>query len=426
MRHLRVFIVVVLPFAAAYYASYFFRNIDALISHDLDVDLKLGAAHLGLLTSVYFLAFAFVQIPAGILLDRFGPRRVQSTLLLFAAIGAALFGLASRFEFLLIGRALIGFGVAGSLIAGLKAIALWFPKDRLPLVNGCFIMIGTLGVISATVQAEWLLHFIGWKTLFVSLAGLCVACALAIFIVVPEAPSVKPTTKARSIQYKMIYADARFWRLAPLSMMCISTAWALQGLWAASWFFDVEGLEHPAIVRRLFVMAISLSFGALLFGVVADQLRGRGVRPRTILCCIAIIFILAQIALVLDIPISSFLIWPIIASTGAATVISYSVLSEYFPIEILGQANSALNTFHIGGTFVIQAAIGLIVGLWTGEGGHYPAIADRTALGVNLAIQVLALGWFIAPRTRMIELIASRSSSKPTSVDETALAGEVT
>jgi hypothetical protein len=75
---------------------------------------------------------------------------------------------------------------------------------------------------------------------------------------------------------------------------------------------------------------------------------------------------------------------------------------------------------------VIQAAIGLIVGLWTGEGGHYPAIAYRTALGVNLAIQVLALGWFIAPRTRMIELIASRSSSKPTSVDETALAGEVT
>src|ERR1035437_2421039 len=174
MRHLRVFIIVVLPFAAAYYASYFFRNIDALISHDLDVDLKLGAAHLGLLTSVYFLAFAFVQIPAGILLDRFGPRRVQSTLLLFAAIGAALFGIASRFEFLLIGRALIGFGVAGSLIAGLKAIALWFPTDRLPLVNGCFIMIGTLGVISATVPAEWLLHFIGWKTLFVSLAGLLV------------------------------------------------------------------------------------------------------------------------------------------------------------------------------------------------------------------------------------------------------------
>ena len=76
MRHLRVFIIVVLPFAAAYYASYFFRNIDALISHDLDVDLKLGAAHLGLLTSVYFLAFAFVQIPARILLDRFGPRRI--------------------------------------------------------------------------------------------------------------------------------------------------------------------------------------------------------------------------------------------------------------------------------------------------------------------------------------------------------------
>ena len=186
MRYMRSFSLVVLPFAAAYFASYFFRTINALISGALAKDLAMGAPQLGFLTSVYFLTFALVQIPAGILLDRFGPRRVQSVLLLIAAVGAALFGVAERFEILLVARALIGLGVAVSLIAGLKAISLWFPKDRLALINGCFIMIGTFGVVSATTPAEWLLQFIGWKTLFELMAGFCVVCAIVIFAIVPE------------------------------------------------------------------------------------------------------------------------------------------------------------------------------------------------------------------------------------------------
>ena len=421
---MRKFVVIVLPFAAAYFASYFFRNIDALISHDLDLELHLGSARLGFLTSVYFFTFAFVQIPAGFFLDRYGPRRVQSALLLIAGVGAALFGLSSEFEPLLVGRALIGLGVAGSLIAGLKAIALWFPKDRVPLINGCFIMIGTLGVISATVPAEWLLHFIGWKLLFVLSAGFCVTCALAIFFLVPETSQATTAKAPHSAQYGKIYTDIRFWRLAPLSTMCISTAWALQGLWAASWFSDVEGLSHETIVRRLFAMAISLSLGALLFGVVVDRLRRRGVRSQTILFYTASIFMTAQATLIFQSPIPSYLIWPIIGGTGAATVISYSVLSELFPTEISGQANSALNTFHIGGAFVVQTAIGLIIGLWTGEGGHYPIAAYKTALGINLAIQVLALGWFMAPWLRTMKQLAARTSTKRVPPAKQALPGE--
>jgi MFS family permease len=129
MRSLRAVALIVLPFAAAYFVSYFFRTINAVISETLARDLKLDASQLGLLTSVYFLTFASMQIPVGILLDRYGPKRVQSVLLLFSAAGAALFGFAHNFEILLTGRALIGFGVAASLTAGLKAITIWFPKD---------------------------------------------------------------------------------------------------------------------------------------------------------------------------------------------------------------------------------------------------------------------------------------------------------
>jgi hypothetical protein len=229
------------------------------------------------------------------------------------------------------------------------------------------------------------------------LAGFCVGTAMLIFFIVPESLPIGSTPKISKIQITKIYSDIRFWRLAPLSMMCISTAWALQGLWAAPWFSDVDRLDHQAVVSRLFVMAISLSVAAVLLGVVVDQLCRRGVRPHAILGSTAALSIAMQVALVLHFPIPWPVIWAIIAGTGAATVISYSIIAEYFPKEISGQANSALNTLHIGGAFAIQATIGLIVSLWASKGGHYPAIAYEVAIGVNLAIQILALGWFFLP-----------------------------
>jgi MFS family permease len=396
----RRFVLIVLPFSAAYFVSYFFRTINALISGTLSEDLHLAAPQLGLLTSVYFLTFALVQIPSGILLDRFGPRRVQSALLLVAAVGSALFGVADRFEILLLARALIGLGVAVSLIAGLKAISLWFPKERLALFNGCFIMIGTLGVVCATMPAEWFLHFVGWKSLFELMSGLCVISAVVIFSLVPESVASNSMPGKRPIQLGEIFTDRRFWRLVPLSTMCISTAWALQGLWATPWFTDVDRIDRTSVVYRLLVMAVSLSAGAMLFGLVTDKLRRHGVRAQTILIVIAILFIFAQIALIFDLPLSPYITWSIIAGVGAATVISYSIISESFPNQISGQASSALNTFHIGGAFAIQAVIGVIVGQWAEDGGHYPALAYKTAFGCNLTIQLIALGWFLVPSGR--------------------------
>ena len=166
----RPFVLVLLPFAAGYYLSYAFRTINALIAGMLTRELSLSAADLGLLTSVYFLAMAAVQLPLGALLDRFGPRRVQSACLLFAAAGAGVFARAEGLTGLMLGRALIGVGVATALMASLKAIVLWFPKDRIAFANGCVVMLGALGAVTATVPAEPLVHALGWRGLFAMLA----------------------------------------------------------------------------------------------------------------------------------------------------------------------------------------------------------------------------------------------------------------
>jgi sugar phosphate permease len=385
--------VVFLPFAVGYYLSYLFRSINGLISGLLTSSLALSAADLGLLTSVYFLTFAAAQIPIGMLLDRYGPRPVEAALLLIAAIGAALFGAAEAFWALVLARAMIGVGVAAALTAGLKAIVLWFPKERVALFNGYMVMLGALGAVTATAPAEALIDWIGWRGLFELLAAATAASAILIYIVVPEqAVSISKGTAQLSL--KSVYANSRFWRLAPLSATCVGSAWALQGLWATSWLTDVEELNRANVVTQLFVMSIALSVGGLLLGSIADQIRQRGIGLERLFALLAMLFIAAQLALILRLPLPSALLWSAVAVVGAGTVLSYAIVAEYFPKELTGRANGALNVFHFAWAFVLQYAIGLVLQQWPSQDGHYPIVAYQVALSFNVGLQIAALAWF--------------------------------
>ena len=391
---LRVF----MPFVAGYYVAYLFRSINAVMASPLANELGLSAGDLGLLTSVYFLTFAAAQIPVGMLLDRYGPRRVQSALMVVAALGSALFAASENFSMLLLGRALIGLGVAAALTAGMQALVLWFPRERVPLLNGLMVMLGALGAMTATWPAELLLASIGWRELFGLLAALTAVCAIVVHFVVPEAA---PVSKAVSVGLKKVYTDPRFWRLAPLSASCIGTAWALQGLWAAQWLADVDGLDRAGVVQHLFIMAVALSVGAIGLGIVADRLRRRGIGPEILLGGVTTVFIAFQLALILRLPLPSYVLWSGVAATGAATVLSYAILADYFPKELTGRANGALNLFHIGTAFAVQYATGIVVQQWVPDAGHYPEVAYRTAFTLNVVLQVAAWIWFMMPRVSL-------------------------
>lgn len=392
---------VFLPFAFGYYLSYLFRTISALTAAPLTAEFGLTPSSLGLLTSAYFLTFAAAQIPIGVFLDRYGPRQVQAVLLVIAAGGAAMFGASDGFLSLLAGRALIGLGVAAALAAGLKATVLWFPKERVALVNGWMVMLGALGAVTATAPSEWLLTSIGWRGLFEWLAAATTVAAAAVYLLVPDALPSPSSVKIKPFAaLREIYADSHFWRLAPLSATTIGTAWALQGLWAAPWLSDVEGLDRAALVNHLLAMAVALSIGAVLLGALATGLRRRNVQPQAVVGVVAALFMAAQTALILRWPLPSYILWCLIAAAGAVTVLSYAILADNFPKEIAGRANAALNVIHIGGAFVLQELIGIVIERWPVEGTHHPMIAYQVAFGVVLALQLVAWIWFMWPRAQ--------------------------
>ncbi|MGY4231069.1 MFS family permease [Bradyrhizobium sp. USDA 4449] len=385
---------VFLPFVAGYYLSYLFRTINALIANHLSSDTGVGTADLGLLTSVYFLVFAAAQIPIGILLDRFGPRRVQSVLLLLAAAGTGLFAISTDFLSLLIARAMIGLGVAAALTAGLKSIVLWFPRERVALLNGYMVMLGSLGAVTATVPVEYLLDWMGWRQLFEVLAAATGAAAILIYAVVPERGIVPSAARAT---LSSVFGDRRFWRMAPLSATCVGSAWSLQGLWASPWLTDVEGLDRASLVRQLFIMSIMLSGGAWLFGMTVHHFKRKGIGAETVLTMVAVLFIAAELSLILRASLPSILPWSIVAIVGTATVVSFAAIADYFPPELAGRANGALNVLHFGWAFLAQYLTGLILEQWSASDGHKPVQAYQVAFGLNIALQIATLVWFALP-----------------------------
>jgi MFS family permease len=110
----------------------------------------------------------------------------------------------------------------------------------------------------------------------------------------------------------------------------------------------------------------------------------------------------AQLALLLGVPVSSRLLFAVIAAAGATSVLSFAVLARYFPKEVAGRANAALGVLNMGAAFALQSLAGFIIALWPASEGRYPVEAHQAALAIGLALQLAALLWFAAPRDRPV------------------------
>ena len=387
-----------LPFGAAYYISYVFWLIGPLIASSLTRELNLSSSDLALLASCYVLALMVAQLPIGVFIDRHGPRRVQSVCLIIAAAGAVIFALGDTLAVLILGRIMIGLGVAPILIAGLKSVAMWFPADQVAIANGLIVSLGALGAITATEPAGLLIDVLGWRLVYLGLAVAAAICAFVIFAIVPE-PRRLPLRPEASTTLRAIYADRRFWKLAPLSAACVGTAWAMQGLWAAPWLSDVEAFDRQTVIRHLFVMAVAFGIAATLLGTLSDRLRKLDIATESLFGCIALISIMSELSILLRWPIPSYLCWALVALTGAAGVLGHTIIAAYFPKEASGRANTALHFLHLGAAFTVQWATGAIVDLWQVRSAVHPAQAYQMAFAVNIVMQAAALIWFLRPDT---------------------------
>lgn len=390
---LRVF----LPFAAGYFLSYLLRNVNAVIAPELMHELGVSAADLGLLTSAYLVAFGAFQLPLGILLDRYGPRRVESLLLFVTASGAGLFALGQTLPQLVLARALIGLGVSACLMASFKAFSLWFPIERQASLNSAIMAAGGLGALTASAPFGWALPLIGWRGAFFALAGVSTLAALVIFTT-PDKPAETGredfTAQLRGLA--QVFSSRIFWRFAPQTGLIVGGFMAIQGLWAVPWLMNFSGYSREVAASHLLLTSIGMLTGFISIAAFITRLAARGIHPERILISGMGGGLLISL-LIVEGGAATHLLWFGMGIVFSVGNLSYALLARHFPPQLIGRANTALNLITFVGAFSVQWGFGALVDALTASGlSSHDAFQRSFAL--LLALQAAGFAWFVASR----------------------------
>lgn len=399
-KKLRVFI----PFALGYFLSYLYRVVNAVLAPDLASELGIGPSELGLLTAAYFITFAAFQLPLGVLLDRFGPRKIESFLLIFAAAGAFIFSRAETVTGLVIGRAFIGFGVSSCLMAAFKAFVLWFRTEQLPLINGLQMAAGGFGALTATAPVEAALGITDWRGIFFILSIITLVVAAGVFTIVPE-KRIEQNGESIKDQLKgilQVFSSLTFWRIAPLTVMSQTTFLAIQGLWSGPWLRDVAGLEREAVAHILLMIAAAMIAGFISMGAAAERLSRLGIKPIAVAVAGMMAFMVTLGLLILEVTAWAQTLWVLFGIFGTTGIIPYAVLSQSFPLHLSGRVNTGVNLLVFICAFAAQWGIGAIINLWPGTAtGGYAPPGYQAGFTMMLCFQVIALLWFCAASVKM-------------------------
>ncbi|THF58081.1 MFS transporter [Pseudothauera rhizosphaerae] len=379
-----------LPFALGYYLSYLLRTVNAVISPALTGELGLSAAELGLLTSTYFLSFALAQIPVGIALDRYGPRRVEGGLLVLTALGAVAFALGDSLGTLGPARALIGLGVSACLMGALKGFAMWYPAERQSSMTGFIMAAGALGALTASAPVEAVLPVLGWRGVFWIVAAIAAGIAAWIFLSLPdEASHGSKDGLAQALRSVAgIYTSRGFLRFAGSAALFTGGFMALQSLWAVPWMMHVNGLTLERAAALLLALNSGMLAGQLGIGVFGVRMARAGVRPVNLLQAGYAGMLAVQVLILLDWGPHAPL-WFLLGALSAVNSQTYLAASAYFPREVFARVSTSVNLMAFLGAFAVQWGLGLALDALQAA-GHGTAGALTIAFVGLIALQALS------------------------------------
>lgn len=388
--------------AAAYWFSYSMRAINAVIAPDLVTDLSLTNAELGSLTSAYFFGFALSQLPLGVLLDRFGSRRVHGSLLLVAALGSFIFAVSNSGVGLWIGRALTGVGFAAGLMASLRLYRFWFAADRQQQLVSLMLVAGTSGALMATVPVRLLIPYVGWRGIFLGIGIALLVISVAVFTLLPRQEKLSPASGLGDglRGYRVIYADPYIWRFLLMAIILQGGFVACSTLWAGPWFTRVLGMTPDASAQALFWFNLVLMCSFLMLSTLVRRFEQRGwtLLHITSVTSVGILLTHAALSVVGD-PVIGVMLWMLWAMLAVAYTPIQTWVCMTFPDHLAGRALTAYNMVLFSGVFLIQWLFGVLVD-WCISWSPTEADGFRQALRIWIGFEAVALIWMLGFRVR--------------------------
>lgn len=378
-------IVVFLVFALAYFISTLIRASTATLSPIFSQELGLKAGDLGLLAGGYFLGFAAMQLPNGIFLDKFGPKKIILFFLTIALFSTIAFSKSESFLSLLVSRILIGIGVSVCLMAPLTGYRRWLALDQQQRANAWMLMSGALGMLASTLPIQLLLPEIGWRNIFLILASLILITILLIILIIPSWEKTETPIEDKGISsYKTIWTHPYFLSLVPLGFFNYGGLQAIQTLWAGPWMTNVSAYTPIQAAINLFWLNLSMLVTFFIWGFINPYFHKKGISTDKIIIAgvplsfLALGFIIYSGANVSGLHFALFLIASVFVSLAQPAV------GMTFPNTIAGKALSSYNLVLFLGTFTVQWAIGVLIDL-------FKSFGYNTILSYQISFSIFAL-----------------------------------
>ena len=397
-------------FAAVYFFVLFHRVSTSVVAPDLIISFQTNATALGLMSSMYFYAYALEQPLVGYLADRLGPRRVAGFWSLVAALGCVLFGLAPSITWAAIGRGLIGFGVGGVYVPALKAFSQWFRQKEFTTMTGLLMAIGNTGAIMATTPLALSSKAFGWRMSFFLIAAITLSLALVVLLFTRDYDSPTDKNKDHTAspfeksadsrqQIRLILTSIKFWVLFVMFFGVYGIFVTLQGLWATPYLMSVLNIDRLLASQLNMALPVGFIVGAPLFGWIADRIHAKK-RQLFIGLTAAIAFswlILSYRAQTLAVKELVVLFFAMGAVTGGWLSVLWALVRESASVGTMGFISGIMNPSPFFGIAVFQVLTGAVLDRVGRINGAYPPEAFQMAFWVCTltAIACLLLSFII-------------------------------
>lgn len=386
---------IIAALCTGYVASQFYRSANAVIAPELMAELSISPESMGAITGMFFLAFALMQVPTGLLLDRFGPRVVMPGLLMIAVAGSIIFAVGDSEGGLALARGLMGVGCASGLMGSMVVFARWFPQDRFGMLAALIFSVGGLGNLLATTPLAAASEAIGWRGAFIGMAAVTAGMVVLLYAVVRDAPPGHPALDRKPETARQIMAglgrvlrEKRLWYVSAMQFVGYPVLMTIGALWAGPYMTEVHGLDP--IARGNVLLAINV---AILAGVMALGPLDRIFDTRKWIVVAAAVATIVVLALLTALPAPplwlAISLLVVFGFVGAYQMVLHAHARAIFPEHLVGRGLTVQNTVAIGGVFVMQWISGIIVERFATV--EDPAWAYRVVFGFLGLFTLLAL-----------------------------------
>jgi len=384
-----------LPFLAWLTGALFFLHVwilrvaPSVMVEDLMRDFGIGAAAVGNLSAFYFYSYSAMQIPVGLLVDRFGPRRPMALAAAACGAGCVLFALGGGLWGLFSGRLLIGAAAAFSLVGTMAVAGRWFPPRRFALLSGFAMLMGMVGAVFGQAPLSLLIDAQGWRTATLLLALAAFALAAAAWGTVRDGE--RPAGNRQVLAgLGAVLANRQTWLVAVAGLGTTGPLLGFAGLWGVPYLAVSHGLDREAAAAVTSAVFVGFGAGAPLLGWLSDRIGRR--RPLLVAGLLLCASGMAAIAFVPGLPVSALgALCFLCGLGGAAQIVGFAMARELNPARASGTAVGAVNGLVTAGGALYQPLLGWLLDLgWTGRLAAGARVYDLEAY--RLAFAALVIG----------------------------------